>query len=55
MKLLSILRGNSAIIVKWLMMAPRQTDIWLSELDLMKSVRLQIIEHVAGSQAIFHL
>lgn len=38
MKLLSILRGNSAIIVKWLKMVPRQTDIWLSELDLIKSV-----------------
>lgn len=31
MKLLSILRGNSAIRVKWLKMAPRQTDIWLSK------------------------
>lgn len=38
MKLLSILRGNSAIIVKWLKTVPRQTDIWLSELALMKSV-----------------
>lgn len=38
MKLLSILWGNSAIIVKWLKMAPGQTDIWLSELALMKSV-----------------
>lgn len=34
MKLLSIWRGNRAIIVKWLKMAPRQTDIWLSKLAL---------------------